>query len=109
MFDMFDKKVLNIYAVITGLFFLISGVGKAIDTAAFSDLIYQYGLGYLMILAPVIAVAEILTGLALILLIKPKFYSLVAFILLFIFTISFALLVSITTTTGLFLFSILCV
>ena len=87
---MFDKKVLNIYAVITGLFFLIAGVGKVIDTAAFSDLIHQYGLGYLMILAPVIALAEIFTGIALILLINPRFYSLVAFILLLIFTISFA-------------------
>ena len=87
---MFEKKILNIYAIITGLFFLISGVGKVIDTAAFSDLIYQYGFGYLMILSPVIVIAEILTGICLMLLIKPKFYSLIAFILLVIFTMAFA-------------------
>ena len=50
---MFDKKILNIYAIIVGIFFLISGIGKVIDTAGFSNLISQYGLGYLNWLSPV--------------------------------------------------------
>lgn len=87
---MFDKKVLNIYCFIVGLFFIISGAGKVVDTTAFGNLIYEYGLGYLMILAPLIAVAEIMVGLCLILLINPKRYSLAAFILLTLFTIAFA-------------------
>lgn len=87
---MLDKKILNIYAVITGLFFVISGAGKVADTTAFSNLIYQYGLGYMMVLAPVIVVAEIFIGISLILLIKPKLFSLLAFILLFVFSFAFA-------------------
>jgi len=87
---MFEKKILNVYAVITGLLFIISGAGKVIDTAAFSNLIYQYGLGYLMILSPVIVITEILIGISLMLLINPRLYSLFAFILLMVFTIAFA-------------------
>ncbi len=87
---MFEKKILHIYAVITGLLFIISGAGKVADTAAFSNLIYQYGLGYLMILSPVIVVAEIFIGISLILLIKPRLFSLLAFILLTLFTAAFA-------------------
>ncbi|MDD5571462.1 MAG: hypothetical protein PHD97_09965 [Bacteroidales bacterium] len=87
---MFEKRILNIYSVIIGIFFIISGIGKVIDTAAFSTLIYQYGLGYSMILSPLIVLIEILLGLFLILLINPKRYSLYSFILLVVFTISFA-------------------
>ncbi len=87
---MFEKRILNIYSVIIGIFFIISGIGKVIDTAGFSNLIYQYGFGYLMILSPLIIIAEILLGLFLILLITPKRNSLFSFILLMIFTISFA-------------------
>lgn len=87
---MLDKRILNIYAIITGLLFIISGAGKVTDTTAFSNLIYQYGLGYLMILSPVIVVAEIFIGISLILLIKPKLFSLLAFMLLFIFSFAFA-------------------
>lgn len=87
---MFEKPVLNIFSVIIGALFIISGIGKVIDTEGFSILIYQYGLGYLMILSPLIVLFEILLGLFLILLINPKRYSMIAFVVLVIFTISFA-------------------
>ncbi len=87
---MFEKRVLNIYSIIIGLLFIISGIGKVVDTAGFSNLIYQYGLGYLMVLSPVIVLFEILLGLFLVLLINPKRYSMISFVLLVIFTISFA-------------------
>ncbi len=87
---MFEKKVLNIYCHITGLFFIISGVGKVIDTTAFGNLIYEYGFGYLMVLAPLIAVVELTTGFCLFLLFKPKFFSLAASGLLILFTLAFA-------------------
>lgn len=87
---MFEKRTLNIYSVIVGIFFLISGIGKVFSTAAFSDLIFQYGLGYMMILSPLIVVIEILLGLFLILLIKPRRYSFLSFILLVVFTAAFA-------------------
>lgn len=87
---MFDKKILNIYTIIIGIFFLISGAGKVINTAAFSNLIADYGLGYLMILAPVIVLAEILLGLSLVLLINPKRDAFISLLLLAIFTGAFA-------------------
>lgn len=87
---MFEKRILNIYSIIIGVLFIISGIGKVIDTAGFSTLIYQYGLGYLMILSPVIVVVEILLGLLLVLLINPKRYAMVSFYLVTIFTILFA-------------------
>ncbi len=87
---MFDKQVLNIFSVIIGTLFIISGIGKVIDTEGFSILIYQYGLGYLMILSPLIVLFEILLGLFLVLLINPKRYSMISSVLLIIFTISFA-------------------
>lgn len=87
---MFEKRILNIFSVIIGALFIISGIGKVIDTAGFSILINQYGLGYLMILSPLIVLFEILLGLFLILLINPKRYSMISFVLLIIFTISFA-------------------
>lgn len=87
---MFEKRILNIYSVIVGVFFLISGIGKVINTTGFSNLIYQYGFGYLMILSPLIVIIEILLGLFLILLINPKRHSLFSFLLLITFTASFA-------------------
>jgi uncharacterized membrane protein YphA (DoxX/SURF4 family) len=62
---MFERKILNIYSVVIGTFFLVSGLGKVIDTTGFAELIRQYGLGYLMVLSPVIVLVEILLGLCL--------------------------------------------
>jgi uncharacterized membrane protein YphA (DoxX/SURF4 family) len=69
--------------------FLLSGAGKVVDVAAFGQLITQYGLGRLQILAPLIVLAEILLGGFLILRIYPKVTSLLAAILLLIFTAAF--------------------
>lgn len=87
---MFDKKTLNIYAFIVGALFIISGVGKVIDTTSFSQLITQYGLGVFKSLSPIIILAEILLGLFLIFTIYPKQSSFISFLLLIVFTIAFA-------------------
>jgi uncharacterized membrane protein YphA (DoxX/SURF4 family) len=87
---MFEKRILNIYSIIIGALFIISGIGKVIDTGGFSNLMFQYGLGFIMILSPLIVLFEILLGLFLILLINPKRYSMISFFLLILFTISFA-------------------
>ncbi len=86
---MFEKGILKVYSIIIGVLFIISGLGKVIDTSGFSNLISQYGLGYLMILSPIIVVFEILLGLFLVLLINPKFYAMISFGLLTIFTALF--------------------
>lgn len=84
-----ERKILNVYAVIIGLFFIVSGIGKALDTARFTILISQYGFDSLMLLSPVIVLFEILIGVLLILLINPKRYAMLSSILLIVFTIAF--------------------
>lgn len=86
---MFAKRILNFYSIVIGIIFIISGAGKVIDTTGFSNLIYQYGFKYLMILSPLIVITEVLLGLLLILLINPKRYSFFSFILLIVFTLAF--------------------
>jgi hypothetical protein len=86
---MFNKKVLRIFTMIIGVFFLISGFGKAIDTTAFSNLIYSYGFGYMMFMAPFIVVVEIALGTSLILLFNPKRDTLIALFFLISFTSAF--------------------
>lgn len=88
--EFFDRRTLNIFSFITGLLFIVSGIGKAIDTVGFTNLIYQYGLGIFAILSPVIILFEILLGFSLILLINPRRDSMISFVLLTIFTIVFA-------------------
>ena len=90
LIKMFDKRSLNVYSIIIGVLFIVSGFGKVIDTAGFSNLISQYGLGHLMILSPLIVVLEILLGLFLLLSISPKFCAMLSFGLLTIFTALFA-------------------
>jgi uncharacterized membrane protein YphA (DoxX/SURF4 family) len=87
---MFEKRILNFYSIIIGVLFIVSGLGKVINTSGFSNLIGQYGLGYLMILSPLIVLSEILIGLFLVLLINPKFCAMISFGLLTIFTALFA-------------------
>ena len=83
---MFDKKILNIYSIIIGALFIVSGLGKIANTAGFSELISNYGLGIFKYLSPVIVLFEILIGLFLVLLINPKRYSFISFCLLIVFT-----------------------
>jgi len=87
---MFDKKILNIYSIIIGVLFVVSGLGKIANTAGFSELISNYGLGIFKYLSPVIVLFEILIGLFLVFLINPKRYSFISFCLLIVFTIAFA-------------------
>lgn len=86
---MFDKKTLSIYAFIIGAFFIISGIGKVINTAAFSQLITQYGLEGFRLLAPPIVLIEILLGLFLVLSVQVKWSSFVSLFLLVVFTLAF--------------------
>ena len=79
----------NISAIIAGLLFLLSGLGKIGNVIYFQNLIMEYGLSYLNILAPFIILAEILIGILLIFNIKTKIVSICAICLLLIFTGAF--------------------
>ena len=72
--------------IITGIAFLISGLSKLGNVVAFQNLIVEYGLGGLNILAPFIILLEILIGSLLIFNIRVKTISSIAIVMLIGFT-----------------------
>ena len=82
-------KIKNIPAIIVGVTFLWSGLGKIGNVIYFQNLIVEYGLSYLNILAPFIILAEIFIGVLLIFNLKTKILSICATCLLLIFTGAF--------------------
>ena len=83
------KKIFFWVSVIIGLVFIVSGLGKVVNTAAFGNLIVKYGLGWLQIFAPLVAIAEIALGLCFVLGIRPKIMGQISVCLLVIFTATF--------------------
>ena len=78
-----NQRVCSALRLVVGVVFLVSGLLKAIDTAAFANLISEYGIMRLGVVAPFIIAAEVLLGLLLIFNIRPRKVSAltVAFIL----------------------------
>ncbi len=87
---MFSKKVLKELTVVVGVFFVVSGFSKAIDTTAFSNLIGSYGFPFLSFMAPFMVVVEIALGVSLLLLLNPRRDTLIALLFLIMFTAAFA-------------------
>ncbi len=85
-----NKYFLELLSIIIGLFFLLSGLGKIVNTIGFTNVLESYGLGYLSYTAPLICVGEIILGLLLVFLINQKKYSLFGLIALCLFTVSYA-------------------
>ena len=80
----------NILGSILGIVFIISGIGKLYNIAAFQYLIIQYGFPTLHYLAPAIVIAEIVLGTLLVLGVMRKWTSLATILLLIIFSFTFA-------------------
>ena len=66
------SKRLKIYSFVAGLVFIISGIAKSLNVAAFANIITQYGFERLRYLAPGIVLLEVLLGLLLVFRIKVK-------------------------------------
>lgn len=62
----------SIFRFIVGLVFLLSGLLKAIDSAAFANLMSQYGFSWLGFGAPIIILVEIFQGILLVFGFYPK-------------------------------------
>ena len=88
-FLIFMLKFKNIPAIIVGVIFLWSGLGKIGNVIYFQYLIVDYGLTTLNILAPFIILAEILIGVLLIFNIRPRIINLCAIGMLVAFTMAF--------------------
>jgi len=67
-----NQRISFILRCIVGVIFMLSGLLKAIDSAAFADLISEYGPVWLGIAAPFIIALEICLSLLLIFNIKPR-------------------------------------
>ena len=72
------NKRIDIYALISGLVFLISGTAKAIDISVFSNIITQYGFGNLQFVAILVVLLEISVGLLLVFQVWQKWAALAA-------------------------------
>ena len=84
------NKVLSVLSIIVGIVFYISGMGKLFNVLGFQYLIVQYGLDVFHIMAPFIIILEIMIGVLLLLQIKVKKVSIIASVMLLIFTSAFA-------------------
>jgi uncharacterized membrane protein YphA (DoxX/SURF4 family) len=82
-------KKTETYSTVSGLIFLISGVAKALDAAAFANVILQYGFESVQFLAPIIILAEIFIGLMLVFQIYLKPVALAGALLVVFFTIMY--------------------
>lgn len=76
----------KIIAILLGLIFLLSGVGKMLNVIQFQDLINQLGLAWLHLFAPLVIWIEIALAFTFIFQICLKQVSLISIILLLIFT-----------------------
>lgn len=99
-----SKLLLRIPAIIAGCVFVWSGLGKIGNIFGFQYLLVDYGLTYLNILAPFIVLFEIVIGAMLILNYRVKEFSVIAALLLVVFTCaySYAWIVNGVTDCGCF-------
>jgi len=84
------NKRIELYSLIAGLVFLISGIAKAIDISVFSNVIAQYGFDNLKLVSPLIVIAEVTIGGLLVFQIWQKWSALGGVLLISIFTLIFA-------------------
>jgi uncharacterized membrane protein YphA (DoxX/SURF4 family) len=76
-------------SIVLGGFFMLSGIGKMMNTLEFTKNMLSYGLGFLAYTAPLICVGEILLGLLLILQVNNRRYALFSIASLSLFTLAF--------------------
>ena len=77
-----QQNLIKIFSILCGIVFLISGIGKSLSIAGFSNLIALYGFKNFGFVAPVIVWAEIIIGLALVLRCYPKQFAFTAILFL---------------------------
>ena len=83
--DLFSR----IIAFIIGAVFLWSGIGKAVASGNFGELISSYGLQVFSVAAPFIIIIELYLGLCLVFYIRPHLYAWVSTALLTVFSLAF--------------------
>lgn len=84
-----NKTLLSMLAFLVGIFYILSGIGKLLNTVNFVTTLESYGFGYFSYLAPFISVGEIIFGFLFLFLIRIKKAALLSIIILSIFAITF--------------------
>lgn len=94
----------NIVPCFVGVVFLISGFLKAIDSAAFADLMNQYGVEWFGYIAPAIILSEVVWGLTLIfrVYVRPITWITLAFVISVTIVFAYGLLFRGITDCGCF-------
>ncbi|MCL2327017.1 MAG: hypothetical protein FWC39_00735 [Bacteroidetes bacterium] len=80
------KNITKIFSILTGIIFLISGIGKALTTSEFIGMIMSYGFRDFSFVAPLIAWIEIIIGLTLVFRLYSKQVSFIAILFLVLVT-----------------------
>ena len=75
--------------LLVGVLFIVSAFGKLMDVENFGNLIVSYGFFWSALLAPVIVIAEMGVGIALVLDMYPRVVSWVGIGMLIVFTGAF--------------------
>lgn len=83
-----NKYFIPTFSIIISFFFILSGIGKILNTGNFFNLLMSYGFGNFSYLAPLICIGEILFGLLFLLRIQIKKSAFLSLIVLTIFTIA---------------------
>ena len=86
---MSKEKLSKLFCIVAGIVFLLSGIGKMMDSKQFADLITDYGFRLFSPFAPMIIIAEVFIGLYLIFNFHRKVFSVIAFIVLALFSIAY--------------------
>ena len=84
------NKKTDLWGLVLGLVFLISGYAKSLNASAFADIITKYGFANISYVAIPIVIIEIILGLLFIFKIGEKTTALIATILLIIFTLVYS-------------------
>ena len=79
----------NLFSIIVGIVFIISGFSKSLDATTFAKTINLYEIANLWFLSPVIIIFEIFLGLSLLLKIQVKRISFISIIFLIGLTLTF--------------------
>jgi len=82
-------KKIDIYSIIVGLVFIVSGISKSLDTTSFSQTINLYEFGNVEFISLIIILLEIYLGLSLFFKIQTKRVSFISFVFLTCLTLIF--------------------
>lgn len=84
------KTIAHLSSLLVGIVFVISALGKMMDAGVFGELISSYGFEWFSVLSPLIILSEMAVGLCLVLRIRLRLCTAISFLMVLLFTATFA-------------------